>query len=110
MDSPGQCVVDGAAKGGDAVKLARVTAPVVSTIKHSFYRGQKTFLVQPVGLDGSAEGPPFVATDRVQAGVGDTVLLLQEGSSARGIYGAPKAPVRSVIVGIVDRIDLEEFR
>ncbi len=59
-----------------------------------------------IGLDGKPEGPPFVAADRVQAGVGDMVLLLQEGSSARSIFDDPEAPVRSVIVGIVDRVDL----
>lgn len=93
-------------RGSDAMKLARVEAPVVSTVKHPFYKGRKTLLVQPIGLDGKPEGPPFVAADRVQAGVGDTVLLLQEGSSARSIFDDPEAPVRSVIVGIVDRVDL----
>ncbi len=89
------------------MKLARVVAQVISTQKHSFYRGQKTFMVKHVDLDGAEEGSPFVAVDRVQAGVGDLVLLMQEGSSARFMFNEPEAPVRSTIVGIVDHVEIE---
>ena len=89
------------------MKLARVIAQVVSTQKHPFYRGQKTFMVQHVSLEGEEEGAPFVAVDRVQAGVGDLVLLMQEGSSARFMFNEPEAPVRSTIVGIVDHVEME---
>jgi microcompartment protein CcmK/EutM len=89
------------------MKLARVARQVVATQKHPFYRGEKTFMVKPLRLDGSEDGTTFVAIDRVQAGVGDLVLLLQEGSSARGIAGDSRAPVRSVIVGIVDHVEID---
>ncbi len=89
------------------MRLARVTAQVVATQRHPAYRGLKTFMVRTLNLDGVEEGPPFVAVDRVQAGPGDTVLLMQEGSSARHMFGDPTAPLRSVIVGIVDRVDRE---
>ena len=88
------------------MKLARVVSPVVSTQKHPFYRGHKTFFVKPLKLNGTAEGATFVAVDRVQSGVGDLVLIMQEGSSARHIFGEAEAPVRSVIVGIVDHVDM----
>ena len=88
------------------MKLARVVSHVVSTQKHPFYRGQKTFMVKPLTLDGRPEGPAFVAADRVQSGIGDWVLIMQEGSSARAMFGQAEAPVRSVIVGIVDHVDL----
>lgn len=88
------------------MKLARVVSSVVATQKLPFYNGHKTFMVQPLRLDGKADGANFVAVDGVQAGVGDTVLLMQEGGSARFIFGEAEAPVRSVIVGIVDRVDL----
>ncbi|NUM55419.1 MAG: EutN/CcmL family microcompartment protein [Candidatus Hydrogenedentes bacterium] len=88
------------------MKLARVMSSVVATQKHPFYRGRKTFMVKPLKLDGSTDGTNFVAVDRVQAGVGDLVLLMQEGSSARFMFGEAEAPVRSVIVGIVDHVDL----
>ena len=88
------------------MKLARVVAQVVATQKLPFYKGLKTFIVKPLKLNGSDEGTAFVAVDRVQAGVGDIVLLMQEGSSARHMFGQPEAPVRSVIVGIVDEVQM----
>ena len=88
------------------MKFARVIEPVVTTQKHAFYRGQKLLLVQPLDLDRKDQGRPFVAIDRVQAGVGDFVLLMQEGSSARFMVGDAAAPVRSAVVGIVDHVDM----
>ncbi len=88
------------------MKLARVVAPVVATQKHGFYAGRKTFIVKPLTLNLQEEGATFVATDRVQAGVGDFVLIMQEGSSARFMYQDSEAPVRSVIVGIIDHVEL----
>ena len=88
------------------MKLARVVAQVVSTQKHPFYKGQKTFMVKPLTADGKPEKATFVAVDRVQSGVGDWVLIMQEGSSARHMFGEAEAPVRSVIVGIVDHVDM----
>ena len=61
------------------MKLAMVVSQVVSTQKHPFYKGQKTFLVKPLTLDGAPEGSTFVAVDRVQSGIGDRVLIMQEG-------------------------------
>jgi ethanolamine utilization protein EutN len=90
------------------VKLARIVAQVVATQKHPFYEGQKTFMVKHVNLDRQEEGAPFVAVDRVQAGVGDLVLLMQEGSSARHMFNEPEAPVRSTIVGIVDHVEISD--
>jgi ethanolamine utilization protein EutN len=58
---------------------------------------------------GGAEARYDIAVDLVQAGPGDTVLVLDEGSSARQMLAAePHGPVRAVIVGIVDLIDLPE--
>lgn len=90
------------------MKLARVVAQVVATQKPSFYRGIKTFMVKPLKLDGTEDGSTFVAADRVQAGIGDLVLIMQEGSSARFMYGDAEAPVRTVIVGIVDHVEMVE--
>ncbi|GMW00096.1 MAG: hypothetical protein AMXMBFR84_12340 [Candidatus Hydrogenedentota bacterium] len=90
------------------MKIARVVANVISTKKHPFYSGQKTFMVQPLNLEYQPEGAPWVAVDRVQAGIGDLVLLMQEGSSARFMFSDRKAPVRSTIVGIVDAVECSE--
>ena len=83
------------------MKLCRVEGNVVATVHHPVYDGQKLMIVQPV--DG---GDSFLAVDRVQAGVGDIVLVNQEGNGTRQLLklGA-NVPIRSLIVAIVDDID-----
>ncbi|MEA1940071.1 MAG: EutN/CcmL family microcompartment protein [Candidatus Caldatribacteriota bacterium] len=46
----------------------------------------------------------MLALDTVQAGVGDNVLVIDEGNSSRLIINNPTAPVRTMIVGIVDSV------
>jgi ethanolamine utilization protein EutN len=88
--------------------LAEVVGNVVSTEKHPHYRGYKILVVQPVDPDGKAKGRSFLAVDGVQAGVGDRVLILDEGGSARLILGDEKAmTIRAVVAAVVDRIDRE---
>jgi ethanolamine utilization protein EutN len=87
------------------VKLARVTGNVVATVKHPSYRGHKLMVVQPIDEARRDVGPTFLAVDLVQAGPGDTVLVMQEGNGVRQILKEQKLPIRSVIVGIVDAID-----
>ena len=84
--------------------LGKILGHVVSTRKLDIYGGYKILVVQPVGPDGSAGGSTLLAIDTVQAGAGDTVLVIDEGNSARQIIDEPMAPVRSVIVGIVDHV------
>ena len=84
------------------MKLCRVEGNVVATVHHPAYDGQKLMIVVPV--DGS--GDSFLAVDRVQAGVGDLVIVNQEGNGNRQLLkmGA-NVPIRSLIVGIVDDVD-----
>ena len=86
------------------MKLCRVEGNVVATVHHPVYDGQKLLIVTPV--DG---GDSFLAVDRVQAGVGDTVLVNQEGNGTRQLLklGA-QVPIRSLIVGIVDDVQRDE--
>lgn len=85
------------------MKLAQVAGTVVSPIAHEFYEGQRLLLCDLIDPDGTANGY-LIAVDVVNAGVGERVLICDEGTSARQIYGIPTGPVRSVIVGIVDEI------
>ena len=86
--------------------IAKVVGTVVSTVKHPSLVGQKLLVVQPVDPAGNAKGRTLVAVDTVQAGRGDTVLVLDEGNSSRMMLGDPEAPVRTVIAGIVDSVDV----
>jgi ethanolamine utilization protein EutN len=87
--------------------IGRVTGTVTSTIKHKLYDGQKLLVVTRLNLDGSESDSYDICLDDVQAGVGDVVLVLDEGSSARQVLRKRgTGPVRAVIVGIVDQITL----
>lgn len=85
--------------------LGRVTGTVVATQKHPVLVGRSMLLVQPIDPSGKAAGKKVIALDSVQAGVGDTVLVNDEGNSARMILNDKDAPVRTMIVGIVDSIE-----
>ena len=87
--------------------LARVIGPVVTPVQHPFFEGRTLLLVRRVEPDGRATGPDRVAVDRVGAGPGDAVLVLEEGNSARQVVDDPKAPLRSVIVGFVDEVEVD---
>lgn len=88
------------------MRLARVLGSVVASVKHSALQGHKLLMVQPIDPHGADSGEQVIALDRAQAGPGDTVLLLEEGNSSRQILHAENAPVRCVIVGIVDHVEL----
>ncbi len=88
------------------MKLARVLGTVVSTVKHPTYIGKTVLLCQPLTPEGQHTGNQVVAVDRVQAGVGDHVLLLTEGTGVRQLLGPDAGPIRTIIVGIVDQVDL----
>ena len=85
--------------------LARVTGMMTSTDKEQELADYKLLVVQPLGLDLEAEGEEVIAIDRVDAGVGDRVLLMREGNAARQVTGRERIPLQNVVIGIVDRID-----
>ena len=84
--------------------LGKVIGNVVSTIKLPVYQGYKILIVQPVNDREESQGESVLALDTVQSGVGDTVLVIDEGNSSRLIMNNSTAPVRTMIVGIVDVI------
>ena len=84
--------------------LGIVRGPLYSTINHPFYDGKRMLLVEHVTPDGQATGKYVIAIDAVDAGVGERVLVNDEGNGARQIVHDAQAPVRSVIVGIVDEV------
>jgi len=88
------------------VILAKVKGNVVSTQKNEHLVGNKLMVVHPVDLNGTMIGEKdVVAIDLIDSGIGDTVLLVQEGDAVQQILGHRNAPVHSIIVAIVDKID-----
>lgn len=88
------------------MRICRVLGTVVATAKHPTYEGHKVLVVQQVDEQGERVGSSFVAVDVVQAGKGDLVLVMSEGNGVRQILKQQILPIRSLIVGIVDQIDV----
>jgi microcompartment protein CcmK/EutM len=86
--------------------IGRVVGTVVATIKHEAFFARKLLIVDRLDLQGEADGHYDIAIDVVQAGVGDKVLVIDEGNGARQIVQLDPAPVRAVIVGVVDEVEL----
>jgi ethanolamine utilization protein EutN len=88
--------------------IGRVIGNLVATAKYEKLSGEKLMLVQPLALDGSAKGNPVLAIDGVDAGIGDRVLLVQDGKAANIVLDKGLAAVDAAIVGVVDAVDLTE--
>jgi microcompartment protein CcmK/EutM len=86
------------------VKIARVIGTVVCSIKHESFVGSKLLLVQPVDGNGRSIDKSLIAVDGAQAGIGDFVLVVQEGRSARQVMQSKNAPCEAVIVGVIDHV------
>ncbi len=87
--------------------LAKIVGTVVATRKDPRLVSNKLMVARPVDPRGKAEGAYLVAVDTVDAGIGETVLIVS-GSSARMAAGMKDSPVDAAIVGIVDTVDIHE--
>jgi len=90
------------------VYIGKVIGTVVATVKIPHLRGRKLLMVDQLDLAGAETGNYDIAVDVAQAGVGDTVLVIDEGNGARQILGLQPGAVRAVVVGIVDEIALSD--
>ncbi len=86
--------------------LAKVVGTVVATRKDERLVSQKLLLAQPLNATGEPQGSHLVAVDTVDAGAGETVLIVS-GSSARMAVDLKDSPVDAAIVGIVDMIEID---
>jgi microcompartment protein CcmK/EutM len=86
--------------------LGRVTGSVVSTIHHPIIAGRKLLLAERLDANGKPAGGYLIAMDAIGAGRGETVLILDEGNGARQVLENDSAPIRSIVVAIVDAIAL----
>jgi microcompartment protein CcmK/EutM len=88
--------------------LGKVIGNVVSTVKAKGYGSQKILIIQPIDPLGNPKGKSFLAVDAVQAGVGDMVIIIEEGNSARAVIKEPESfTIKTVVAGIVDEVNLQ---
>ena len=88
--------------------LADVVGTVVSPVQHPVLDGQRLLLLRQLDPHGRAAGRTRIGIDRAQAGVGDRVLVIDEGNAARQALQAPDAPVKTVVIAVVDYVELED--
>ena len=88
------------------MRYCRVLGNVVATDKHPAYHGQTLLIVQPIDEHDNDTGTSFLAVDRAQAGAGDKVIVMSEGTGVRQILQmGQQVPIRSLIVGVVDAVE-----
>lgn len=90
------------------MKLARAVGTVVSTIQAPVFNGRTLLWCDLLDPQLQPTGESLIAVDTVGAGAGEVVLVLDEGGSARMIVKMEPAPIRAVVVGVVDAVELEK--
>jgi microcompartment protein CcmK/EutM len=89
------------------VKVGRVVGTVVSTISAPVFEGRRLLVCDVLDASGEPDGSYLICVDTVGSGAGEAVLILDEGNSARQVLGLETAPVRAVVVGIVDQLEVD---
>jgi ethanolamine utilization protein EutN len=84
------------------MQIATVVGHATATVKHPSMTGWKLLLVQSWTTDGKADGEPFLAIDNLGAGVGESVLVCNDGAGTRQMMGQKNSPVRWFVMGICD--------
>lgn len=87
--------------------VGQIAGEITSTINHPHYDNRRLLIVDRLDRAGNPAGGYLIAVAAVEAGVGDRVLVLDEGTGARQILADSQAPIRSVIIGVVDTVDVE---
>lgn len=86
--------------------VGKVVGDIVATINHPAYTKRRLLVIDRLDERGTPTGGYLIAVAAVDAGVGQRVLVLDEGNGARQILGDSHAPIRSVMVGVVDEMHL----
>jgi microcompartment protein CcmK/EutM len=86
--------------------IAKVVGDVIATHRHPNLGGHKLLLVRRLGLEGTEEGVEVIALDVIGVGVGERVLVVQEGNAARALFRSDRIPAQAVDIGVVDAVEL----
>ena len=86
--------------------IAKVIGKVVSVLKHPAYKNRTLLLIQPLSVRSELVRTPTIAVDYVGAGEGDTVIVGAGPGVAQEVFGIEDAPIRELVMGIIDRVDI----
>lgn len=84
------------------MKIARITGTVVSTVKYEKYRGIKLLKIRHLTLNGEETGEELVALDAADAGIGDIVLVNNDGGAAQMVMNDKTLIASITVCGVVD--------
>ena len=87
--------------------LGKVVGTVWSTKKTPDLEGVRFLIVHPIDLDKEPTRSVVVVADRLGAGPGEVVLCAY-GKAARSAVGNQEMSIEAAVVGIVDRVDVQE--
>lgn len=87
--------------------IAKVVGKIISTDKIPAYENRKLLLVKKYNMQGELEGAATMAIDYVGAGEGDTVLVGAAPGLASTVFKIPNAPIRELVMGIIDYYSVE---
>ena len=90
------------------MKVGRVVGTVVSTINSPVFDGRRLLLCDLLDVSGRPDGSYLICLDTVGSGAGEAVLIIDEGNSARQVIGVDPAPVRAVVVGVIDQLTADD--
>ncbi|MEN8164735.1 MAG: EutN/CcmL family microcompartment protein [Acidobacteriota bacterium] len=84
--------------------IGRVAGQIFMTVNHQAYDARTLLIIDRLTPEGEPAGGYLIAIDTVGAGAGQTVLVNDEGGGAQQVLGCPGAPIRTVVVGIIDEV------
>jgi microcompartment protein CcmK/EutM len=89
--------------------LGKVVGTVWSTKKTPDLEGVRFLIVHPYDLDKEPTKNIVVVADRLGAGIGEIVMCAY-GKAARTAIGDQDMSIEAAVIGIVDRMDLQDER
>ncbi|MEE0419364.1 MAG: EutN/CcmL family microcompartment protein [Lachnospiraceae bacterium] len=87
------------------MRIGRVTGNMTSVIHDPSHEGYKFLTVRFVNAEGQEEDAEAVFADAAQAGIGDLVLVCEDGGAAGMVFALEGSVcvLDGVIVGVIDR-------
>jgi len=84
------------------MQIGEIIGHAVATVKHASLTGWRLPVIQLLGVDGMPDGEPILAIDSLGAGVGDRVLMCNDGAGCRLLVNSKTSPARWFVMGLCD--------